>query len=273
MQAIWNIISSTVSSDPAMPVFSGGGRTRALTVVRRASVKGMKLSVDPRDATVRLTLGKRAALKPALGWVADKRDWIEAELARLPQAQPIVPDMVFGLGDEVVRVDWDSSFARTPQFAIPAKAGTQLLPSVQELGSPLRGNDEHVLRVGGPLEQLPARVMRFLRAHALKTLEADTRELADAHNITVNQVAVGDPKGRWGSCASSGDIRYSWRLILAPEEVRRATVAHEVAHRVHMNHSRAFHDVVAKLHGGNPSSARRWLRAHGTALHWFGREG
>jgi predicted metal-dependent hydrolase len=249
MQAIWNIISSTVSSDPALPVFSGGGRTRALTVVRRASVRGMKLSVDPRDATVRLTLGKRAALKPALGWVAEKRAWVEAELARLPRPQPIVPDMMFDLAGEPVQIDW--SAARPRRVVLGGGA----------------------LTVGGPLEQLPTRVMRFLRSHALEVLENDTRALADVHNITVSQVGVGDPKGRWGSCAASGDIRYSWRLILAPDEVRRATVAHEVAHRVHMNHSRAFHDVVAKLHGGNPSAARRWLRAHGTALHWFGREG
>ena len=253
MQAIWNIISSTASSEAdalrALPVFSGGGRTRALTVVRRAAVRGMKLSVDPRDATVRLTLGKRAALKPALGWVADKRAWVEAELARLPQPQPIVPDMIFDLAGEPVRIEW--SAVRPRRVILSGRA----------------------LTVGGPLEQLPARVLRFLRSHALEVLENDTRALADAHDITVSQVGVGDPKGRWGSCASSGDIRYSWRLILAPDDVRRATVAHEVAHRVHMNHSRAFHDVVAELHGGNPSTARRWLRAHGTALHWFGREG
>jgi predicted metal-dependent hydrolase len=253
MQAIWNIISSTVSSEPALPVFSGGGRTRALTVVRRASVRGMKLSVDPRDATVRLTLGKRAALKPALDWVAEKRAWVEAELARLPQARPIVPDMVFELGDKMVRVEWNATYLRAPKLVIC-------------------GNDEQVLQVGGPREQLSGRVLRFLRSHALKILETDTRKLADTHNITVSHVGVGDPKGRWGSCASTGDIRYSWRLILAPDAVRRATVAHEVAHRVHMNHSRAFHEVVARLHGGNPSAARRWLRAHGTALHWFGRE-
>ncbi|UVO55180.1 M48 family metallopeptidase [Sphingomonas sp. SUN039] len=273
MQAIWNIISSTVSSDPVLPVFSGGGRTRALTVVRRASVKGMKLSVDPRDATVRLTLGKRAALKPALGWAADKRAWIEAELARLPQAQPIVPDMVFGLGDVPVRIDWSAALPRAPRLCAPAEAGA--LPTVGNFAPPmlLRSQEHKVLRVGGPREQLSARVLRFLRSYALDVLETDTRALADTHSITVNQVAVGDPRGRWGSCAASGDIRYSWRLILAPEDVRRATVAHEVAHRVHMNHSRAFHDEVARLYGGNPSSARRWLRAHGTALHWFGREG
>ena len=48
-------------------------------------------------------------------------------------------------------------------------------------------------------------------------------------------------------------------------------VAHEVAHRIHMNHSREFHDLVARLYGADPAPARRWLRANGTGLHWFGR--
>ena len=86
-------------------------------------------------------------------------------------------------------------------------------------------------------------------------------------------VAIGDPRGRWGSCASSGAIRYSWRLILAPRFVRRATVAHEVAHRVHMNHGPAFHALVAELWTKAIRRDRaRWLRAHGAALHWVGRE-
>ena len=249
MQAIWNIISSTASSDPVLPVFSGGGRTRALTVVRRASVRGMRLSVDPRDATVRLTVGKRAPLRPALGWVGEKRAWIESELARLPLPQPIVPDMAFDLGGMAVRIDWRADWPRRVTLA------------------------DNVLAVGGPGDQLAARVMRFMRDHALKVLENETRSLANVRGIAVGNVGVGDPKGRWGSCASSGDIRYSWRLILAPADVRRATVAHEVAHRVHMNHGAAFHALVADLNGSDPAPARRWLRAHGTALHWFGRDG
>jgi len=252
MQAIWNIISSTGSSDPdplrALPSFSGGGRTRALTVVRRAGVRGMRLSVDPRDASVRLTLGQRAPLKPAVGWALGKRDWVEAELARLPQARPIIPDMVFDLAGIPVRIDWDPDRLRRAALA------------------------DAVLRVGGPRDQLSARVLRYLRGYALDVLSAETHALAAAHTMTVRQVGVGDPRGRWGSCSSSGDIRYSWRLILAPAEVRRATIAHEVAHRTHMNHSRAFHDLVAELYGSDPSAARQWLRAHGTALHWFGRE-
>jgi predicted metal-dependent hydrolase len=86
----------------------------------------------------------------------------------------------------------------------------------------------------------------------------------------VARVGVGDPLSRWGSCSSSGGIRYSWRLILAPDWVRRATVAHEVAHRVHMNHSPAFHALVADLLGADPKPARSWLRSNGPLLHRIG---
>ena len=38
-------------------------------------------------------------------------------------------------------------------------------------------------------------------------------------------------------------------------------MAHEVAHRIHMDHSRAFHRLVAELHQADPKPARAWLRA------------
>lgn len=209
----------------------------------------MRLTVDPRDATVRLTLGTRAPLRPALAWAAEKRGWVEAELARLPHPNPIVPGMTFQLGDEEVRLDWAAEKSRR----VTIGGG--------------------ILHVGGPRDQLTNRVMRFLRAHARSLLEAETHSLAALHDITIGRVSVGDTRSRWGSCAASGDIRYSWRLILAPPFVRRSKVAHEVAHRVHMNHSPAFHTVAARLYGGDPNVARNWLRANGPSLHWFGREG
>jgi predicted metal-dependent hydrolase len=228
-------------------MFSGGGREQPLVVVRRRGAKGMRLSIDPRDASVRLSLPLRAPLRPALVWAAGKRPWIEAELAKMPNARPIVPDMRLMVAGEDVVVDWSADHPRMPRLA----AGS--------------------LRVGGPLEQMPARVLRFLKRLALETLTYETMELAAAHGIVVTKVGIGDPKSRWGSCASTGDIRYSWRLILAPSHVRLATVAHEVAHRIHMNHSREFHALVEDLYGNDPEPARRWLRANGTALHWIGR--
>ena len=128
-----------------------------------------------------------------------------------------------------------------------------------------------ILSLSGPVETIPRRVEAWLKRTALGLLEQETAEYAAKAGVSVTQVAIGDARGRWGSCASSGVIRYSWRLLLAPGFVRRATVAHEVAHRVHMHHGPAFHALAAELLGSDPAPARAWLRAHGVGLHWYGR--
>jgi predicted metal-dependent hydrolase len=124
---------------------------------------------------------------------------------------------------------------------------------------------------GGPIESLEGRILRWLKRHALDTLARETAEYAAKAGVAVSRIAVGDPLTRWGSCSSSGAIRYSWRLILAPDHVRRATAAHEVAHRIHMHHGPEFHALVAELYGEDPKPAREWLRRHGATLHRIGR--
>jgi hypothetical protein len=132
--------------------------------------------------------------------------------------------------------------------------------------------DGERLLVGGPAEAVAGRVLRWLRQEARAMLAADTEHYARTAGVTVSRVGVGDPVSRWGSCSSSGAIRYSWRLIMAPDFVRRATVAHEVAHRVHMDHSPRFHALVQELFGEDPRPARLWLRQNGAALHRIGAE-
>jgi predicted metal-dependent hydrolase len=229
------------------PEFSGGANSRALTVLRSPNARQMRLAVDPRDGSVRLTLPRRAQLDHGLRWAETKRGWIEAQLARLPVATPIVNGMHFEVAGEPLVIDWSEHHPRKP----------------------VRCNDR--LQIGGPSERLEARLLRWLKDEARLLLDIETQEFAEKAGVSVPPIGIGDPVSRWGSCASSGQIRYSWRLILAPSFVRRATVAHEVAHRVHMNHGAQFHALVKTILGSDPTPARQWLRSHGSALHWFGR--
>ena len=123
---------------------------------------------------------------------------------------------------------------------------------------------------------LAGRTLRWLKAAALADVEEATHRLAGVIGRAVAQVRVGDPRARWGSCASGraaagGRIAYSWRLILAPAFVRGNVVAHEVAHLVHGNHGPDFHALLAQL-DPHEASSRRWLRQHGAGLHWVGRD-
>ena len=218
-----------------------------LDIVRHPTARHVRLSLDPASGRAKLILPRRAALKPALAWAEGKAGWLAAQRDSLPTPQPFVPGLTLTVADERLTIVWTPGSSRRV---------------VREGGA---------LRLSGPIETLPRRVDAWLKRTALDRLATETHAFAALAGVAIARVAIGDARSRWGSCTSSGVIRYSWRLILAPGWVRRATVAHEVAHRVHMNHGAAFHALVADLLGSDPTPARHWLRTNGTALHWVGR--
>ena len=223
------------------------GPAPAFEVTRHPQARRIKLALDPATGVARLVLPPRASLAKAVAWATGKAAWLDEQRARLPTPRPFIDGASFAVADELLTIAWSAGASR-----IVRREGDRLVAN-------------------GAAETLARRVEAWLRREALALLERETAEFAALASVTVAQVAVGDPRGRWGSCAHDGAIRYSWRLLLAPGWVRRATVAHEVAHRVHMNHGAAFHALVARLLGSDPTPARAWLRHHGAGLHWVGR--
>jgi predicted metal-dependent hydrolase len=206
----------------------------------------MRLRVDRRSGEVLLTVPRRASRRKALEWAATHTAWVEAQLAAIAPRRALGPGALVPVMGETRRIDWAESHKR-----VPLLAGDRIL-------------------VGGPPDGIEKRLLRWLRAEAVSLLSAESAEFAAKAGLKILRVGIGDPRSRWGSCSSSGAIRYSWRLILAPSFVRRATVAHEVAHLVHLNHGPDFHAFAARLLGEDPKPARAWLRANGASLHRIG---
>lgn len=214
-------------------------------VRRSARAKAYRLSLDHARGELRLSLPMRANLKRALGWAQEHEGWVRSQMAAQPALVTLGDGTVFPLEGREVRICWVADTSRTIRIE-----GDRLL-------------------LGGAAQSVAPRVLRWLKSRARAVLETESHEMARDNGLIVTSVGIGDPRSRWASCASSGAIRYSWRLILCPPEVRRATVAHELAHLLHMDHSPAFHAAHKRILGSDPRPARAWLRTYGTALHRF----
>ncbi|MDB5972688.1 MAG: hypothetical protein JWQ90_5138 [Hydrocarboniphaga sp.] len=118
----------------------------------------------------------------------------------------------------------------------------------------------------------PGKLTKLLRDALKKEAYNDAQRLmteeAARLGVTFDGPRIADQKTLWGSCAPSGLISLSWRLVLTPPLVFRYVVIHELCHRVHLDHSDRFWALVGRQMP-DFEQHRRWLREHGQRLHWY----
>lgn len=85
-----------------------------------------------------------------------------------------------------------------------------------------------------------------LKKTARSYFKAKVAEFSDIMGLKCGRMSITSAKTRFGSCSSAGNICFSYRLMLYPEAAREYVVVHELAHLVHMNHSKDFYALVAK---------------------------
>ena len=207
----------------------------------------MRLRFDDKRQLLKLTHPRGLSRKAALGWAASQSEWVEAQIRRVPPAEPFVPGALIPVDGADVRLCWSQVAPRAPRL------------------------EDDCLVAGGPEAGFASRVEKFLRRLALETLSLETAEIARRATVRPVAVSVGDAETRWGSCSSGRRIRYSWRLILAPAEARRFVVAHEVAHLKHLNHGPKFKALERELFDGDVAAAQALLRRLGPRLKRIGR--
>ncbi|MFA7319779.1 MAG: SprT family zinc-dependent metalloprotease [Parcubacteria group bacterium] len=60
------------------------------------------------------------------------------------------------------------------------------------------------------------------------------------------KVAIRNTRTRWGSCSSSGNLNFSYRIIYLPAHLCDYIVVHELCHLGQFNHSAKFWNLVAQ---------------------------
>ncbi len=264
-----------------------------LQVRESARAKRLALRVEPQSRCVYLVVPQCTSLATAYQFALSYKDWIADKTGKFLHSKPFQDGAVLPIFGE------DSTLRHIPTSSVRTKI-------YFAAEGPYKGD----LYVESSESIVPARVERFLKSHAHKimapwmqekaaliqtlrkaSLPRDLRRMAitasnrtdllrnilnckssrSAHMPTP-LLKVKDMKSRWGSCAVSGEISLSWRLIFAPIVAVDYVIAHEVAHLVHHNHSPSFWTLCREL-SRDFDEGTRWMKHHGSELMVYGLEG
>ena len=228
---------------PLDPEIDLGGQRVPIVLKRLRSARRLTLRLAPDGSEVRITLPAWAEGREAIAFAHSRTQWLADQLARMPKRAAPTPGGEVRYRGQVLRLEWDARAARRPAIA------------------------GDVLQIGGPESGIEARLKRWLEAEALRLAEGDMRDYCAAAGLDPVPVGLTRAQRRWGSCSDMNRIRINWRLVQAPDFVRRSVVAHEVAHLVHFDHSSAFHALLARIFEGEIAVADRWLKEHGRGLY------
>lgn len=104
--------------------------------------------------------------------------------------------------------------------------------------------------------------IKEMKNKAKTIIPARVEYYAKIAGISYNKIFIRCQKTRWGSCSISGNLNFNCLLVLMPLEILDSVVVHELCHRKHMNHSKAFYNEIYKLF---PDYKRcdKWLKNNG----------
>jgi predicted metal-dependent hydrolase len=196
-----------------------------------------------RRLTVRVFPGGRVEIVVPLGtrsriveqFVARHRTWIDRKVEEFRHATPEPPDAL-------------------PESVCLLAVGRQYEIRYElEEGAPRAVEDGALLRVQGDLSRLPLvrhALQRWLLHTAHEHLVPWLESVAVRHGLAFSRTQVRRQRTRWGSCSRAGTISINACLMFQSPDVVRYLFVHELAHTVHLDHSRRFWRLVQKLEPG-----------------------
>lgn len=226
-------------------ITSGGEKIPIIINVRRGA---RNITLRPRageNRRIDITRPWLASNASALKFVEQKRRWLERFFQNAPTKVHIKSGDSFGFLDMQVRVIYDATI-RANRFV-------------------LNNDGTYTLFVGGDDKMIENRVRLFVKGELLKQIKDIIRKTP--REFWPRRICLRDTSSRWGSCSTTGTMSFSWRLGLAPFDVMRYVVMHELAHTKHMDHSPEFWATVRELYGFGVERAKRWLNTNGARLH------
>ena len=193
--------------------------------LRRSNRRTLALTLD-RQGRLIIHAPMRMPLRTIEAFLLEKQDWIARKRQELSAAGSRMSGFSLEEGGCIpylggrVRISYDSVRRATMQD------GVLTLP-----------------RTGRPAQQ----VLNWLAEQARRELPSYVEKWSKRMNVYPTALSFGYAKARYGSMTSDGRMRLNVALMHFSPQYIDYVVVHELAHRVHPDHSPAFHAYVESV--------------------------
>ncbi|KFZ29259.1 hypothetical protein IDAT_04350 [Pseudidiomarina atlantica] len=211
------------------------------------------LAIKIRDGQVEIRAPWHLSERRIQAFVAAKHDWINKHLSRQQQQ---LADFRVRRWQSGERLRWLGEPLTLVVQTHTRKSCRRVANSLQVTVTP-RAN---------PQKEPRGMIRQWYQHHAQAWLDAFfVNEWPHDHVLRPQSWGVGHFSSKWGHCTRKGELKFSWKLWLAPEWVVRNVVIHELCHLQEFNHSARFWQLVAQ-HSEDYQAAEKWLRQHGMTV-------
>lgn len=220
-------------------------------IIRRQR-KTLEIQIDSQSG-FRVIAPKRLSEKAILAVLEPKKAWIFEKWQEVENAQAYRPvksyenGEIFSFNDRLVllKIIHNEKLKRAKAYLAHGELVVE---------TPV--NEKNVIR-----ESIVVLYKDYTKREAVYRLEKYTHALG----VQYNRIVVKEQKRRWGSCSHLKNLNFNWRCGMMPEAVFEYILVHEVCHLVHLNHSKAYWEIVARL-CPNYAESRLWLKQKGASL-------
>jgi len=219
---------------------------------RRARRLGVRIF---RDGSVEIVAPLGVSPRQVSGFVERHRAWIDRHRQRAPRVELAFPPTHIELPalGESWQCEWRSE-----------------LPAGERRVQELAGEQGGVLQLCGASDDgaLRAALLDWLCERARSALTPMLATLAANLGVEYRRVQIRRQRTRWGSCSAQGTISLNCCLLFHRPAVVRYLLAHELAHRTHMNHGKRFWTLVERYEPDWRNSDRELTRGWNQVPGW-----
>jgi len=194
---------------------------------RHIKAKNVSLRFSDKPELI-ITMPSRFKEKYLASILLEHRQWITEKWRTLPDRSNL--NLPARIELKAINQIWTIEYCQTKQNAILMERAH--LRQLVILGNV---NDrEHCFNL----------LRKWTLKKAKLILPESLSQLSKLTLLGYTQVSVRNQKSRWGSCTSKKSINLNFKLVLMPKELMEYVLIHELAHTVHMNHSKDFWRLV-----------------------------